>query len=139
MQNDIERLLKTLSLAQPPKDMFERIVSAKRDRARLKWVKIQAASFGAGAMTLAAAMSIYWNMFLDELVKSSFLDYAQVVLTDYDMALLHWKSVLYGLAETLPLANLMAWSLMAFLLCGLANAVFKMGFKFKTRSSALLA
>lgn len=119
MQNDIARLLRALPAAIPPQDMTIRIQVAILEQARLQGVKLRLSAFASGFVALLATVVSFWSVFMVELSSSSFTSYLRLIWTDTDAALANWQDVSLSLLESLPVANLMVWLLLAFFACGM--------------------
>ncbi len=122
MQNNIENALARLPAKTPPADMFEMIRCAVVREKRLRSLKRRAVAFGVGLVTLASFMAAFWNVLWREMAGSSFMAYLQTFLTEHE-ALTFWKEASMSLLESLPIVNLLAWSLLAFFTLGLISEV----------------
>ena len=126
MNTGIEQWLSALPAKSPPACLEQDIMSAIQARQVNVRVKRQAWAFGTGLMTVVAGLSIYWNMFMAELAQSAFTTYLRVLVTDYDLAMLNWRESILALLESLPVVNLIAWSLLAFFAVGLVSRLIRM-------------
>jgi hypothetical protein len=123
MQKDVEGLIRALPPAVPPADMSVRIRSAIQEQARLQGARLRLSALASGFVAALATVVSFWSVLMVELAHSSFMSYASLVWTDSDAALANWKDVALSLLESLPVANIMAWLLLAFFVSGLVYMI----------------
>lgn len=139
MQNDIEKLLAALPVTKPPKDLFVRIHDALEYRLNLRVAKRRMVGLVVGLVSLTGGIFVYWNVLMGELAQSSFVSYLRVIVTDSDVVAKHWQEMGMSLLESLPMANIMVWLSMAFLLCGLLYVIKQIRPKVAMRPGSLIA
>ncbi|MDD5438282.1 MAG: hypothetical protein PHC70_04005 [Patescibacteria group bacterium] len=122
MSINLEQALAKLPAKTPSADMFGMIHCAIAREKKIRSLKRRAAAFGVGLTVLASFMAAFWNVLWQELAGSSFMLYLQTFLTEHD-ALSFWKEAALSLLESMPIINLLAWSLLVFFALGLISEI----------------
>lgn len=102
--------------------MFNMIHCAISREKKMRSLKRRAMAFGTGLVVLASFMAAFWNVLWQEVAGSSFTLYLQAIITEHGM-LAYWQEATLSLVESLPIINLLAWSLLAFFALGLISEI----------------
>jgi hypothetical protein len=119
MPTNIKTLLARQARHEPSAQMLDMIMCDIGQEKALRNLKYKIYSFSLGTMALVGVMGAYWKIFWLELAQSSFMAYLQTALADREVLMVYWKEFLLSLVESLPITNLIVWSLLAFCVIGL--------------------
>jgi len=125
MPTNLEQLLRGLPARTCPAGLLEKIQQAINQKLLLKSLWRKVAAYTAGFLTLSGTLIVFRSYFWTEIAHSSFSVYLQVILSDYDKVLVYWKEMSLSLLESLPIVNVMAWSLLLFFGIGLLTKLFQ--------------
>jgi hypothetical protein len=114
-------LLRSLPETLPPAHLLSRIDDAIQEARWVRRMRQWTAAFAVGLVSLFGAILVYWHALFAEISDSSFLSYARTILSEQDVLFSYGKEMLMSLFESLPIINILVWSLLAFFVFGFVS------------------
>ena len=101
MHTGYEKLFKSLTIVDPPKELHHRIVTRIAIIER-QTMRIRLALFGIFSIASFGAIVLALQYTLQEFTRSGFYQYFSLLLSDGGTIFVYWKEFAFLLAESLP-------------------------------------
>lgn len=118
MQNDYERLFRSLNELEPSDKLYRNIFAGIEIK-RCRIIRIQFAFLGSAIFTSFIALIPAFQYTIQEFYQSGFYQYFSLIFSDGGTLILYWQEFVLSLAESLPLLGITAVLGIIFVLLGL--------------------
>jgi len=104
MRKDYEKLFSSLSPSEPPKGLFDRIISAIRKEQELRKTRRLLLGFLSVLVISLVMMPFSWKLLLEQIENSGIIYFISAALGNFGVFLSLWQNFGLAIVESLPIA-----------------------------------
>ena len=125
MRKDYEKLFTYLDSPEPPRDLFEKIISRLEKEQKLIILKRRLAVFSLGFVGSAMAFIPALKMVRASFVESEFMYFFSLLFSDAEIVATYWQNFTLSLLERLPVTNIIIFFAVIFFFLGSLRLLMK--------------